>query len=188
MPLEGAHAAPGDDESLACGRGEGHLVDFAQIGCRLNRLICTGHRGGRERGNRRGGNHDVQFIPSIPDQGDGPDLLRQLYQMKREGFAPSTHGQDQALVLAGYGLGRPLDRHVLLGVVRVAVTRVARTQLVDGLDIGKKLVTDHLDRLTMQRKLPALGFPLQVVSARPGLYFEVILGHIADQYIDRPYV
>ena len=57
--------------------------------------------------------------------------------------------------------------HVLVGVVGIAMARVAWAQLFDGLDVGEKLVADHLDGLAVQRKLSALGFALQLVSVRP---------------------
>ncbi len=164
LPLDGAHASPSDDESLAARGGDRHLVDFAQIGGGLHRLVRTGHR----RGSRWGGNHQVQFIAPVPHQGDGPDLLRQLCERERKGLASSSHRQDQSLALTRDGLGRPLHSQVLLGVMGVAMARVPLAQLVDGLDIGQKLLANHLDRLAVQRVLPPLGFALQVVSARPG--------------------
>jgi hypothetical protein len=52
-------------------------------------------------------------------------------------------------------------------VVGIAVLRVGLTQLLDILDVGEKLLADHLDRLAMQRVLHTFGCALQVVSARP---------------------
>src|SRR5260370_2069433 len=87
--------------------------------------------------------------------------------MKGEGLAPPSHGQDQPLALVTDGLGGPLHRHVLLGMVGVAMARVAWAQLLDGLDVGEKLLADHLDRLAMQGVLCTFGCALQLVSARP---------------------
>lgn len=109
----------------------------------------------------------MQFIAAIPDQRNGSDLVWQIGQMEREGFAPPAHGQDQPLPVARNRLGGPLHRPVLLRMVGIAVPRVRLTQLLDGLDIGEKLLADQLDGLTVQRKLPALGFSLQVVAVRP---------------------
>ncbi len=88
--------------------------------------------------------------------------------MKREGLAPPSHRQDQALALARDRLRGPVHGHVLLGMVGVAMARVAWAQLLDRFDIGQKLLADHLDRLAMQRKRSTFGFALQLVSARPG--------------------
>jgi hypothetical protein len=73
----------------------------------------------------------------------------------------------QTLALARDRLGGPLHRHVPLGVVGIAVPRVRLTQLLDCLDIGEKLLAGHLNGLAVQRKLPALGFSLQVVAVWP---------------------
>ena len=78
LPLDAADASPGDNESRPARGGDRHLVDFAQIGSCLHRLVRTGHGQGSRRGSRRGGHHDVQCIAPVPDQGDGPDLLRQV--------------------------------------------------------------------------------------------------------------
>src|SRR5260370_33036827 len=87
--------------------------------------------------------------------------------MKGEGLAPPSHGQDQPLALVTDGLGGPLHRHVLLGMVGVAMARVAWAQLLDGLDVGEKLLADHLERLAMQGVLCTFVCALQLVSARP---------------------
>jgi hypothetical protein len=47
------------------------------------------------------------------------------------------------------------------------VPPIRLTQLLDGLDIGEKLLADHLDGLAVQCKLPTLGFTLQVVAVGP---------------------
>jgi hypothetical protein len=161
--LDASHATPGDDKSLARGCGDRRLMDFAQVGSRPN------GRGGSSLGSGRGWgkDHNVQLITPAPDQRDRSYLFRQIGQMEGKGLAPPSHRQDQALALARDRLGRPLHRPVLLGMVGVAMARVRLTQLLDGLDIGEKLLADHLDRLTVQRVLPALGLPLQVVAVRP---------------------
>src|SRR5258708_13437258 len=94
-------------------------------------------------------------------------LVVQLRERERQGCASPAHGQDQPISLARDGLGRPLYRHILLGMVRIAMAWVRLTQLFDGLDIGEKLLADHLNGLAVQRKRSALGFALQVVLARP---------------------
>ena len=164
VPLDGADASPGDDQPLACAGRHGDLVDFALIGRRpdgggsAGRCLCCG----------RGMYLQVQLITAIPDQGDCPHLLRQVRQMERAGFASSAHRQDEAASLPRNGLSRPLHGHVLLRMMGVAMAWVALAQLLDCLDVGQKLLADHLDRLTVQRNLSAFGFALQVVSARPG--------------------
>jgi len=55
-----------------------------------------------------------------------------------------------------------------LSMMGIAMAWVGLAQLLDRLDVGQKLLADHLDRLTVQRVLPALGFTLQIVSTRPG--------------------
>jgi hypothetical protein len=52
-------------------------------------------------------------------------------------------------------------------VVGVAVARVALARPLESLDVGEKLLANHLDGLAAQRKLPTLGFALQVVAVRP---------------------
>ena len=156
VSLEAADAAPDDDQSLACAGRHRRLVDFPQIDGSLNRRSSRGW----DFSLWGGGNDQVQFIASAPDQRDRSDLLRQIGQMEGEGLAPAAHGQDQALALAADGLGRPLHRPVFLGMVRVAMARVALAQLLDGLDVGEELLADHLDGLAVQRKLSAFGFPL----------------------------
>jgi hypothetical protein len=87
--------------------------------------------------------------------------------MEGEGLVPASHRHDQPLAAAHNRLGGPGHRAVLLGVVGIAMARVALAELLDGLDIGEELLADQLDRLAVQAVLPTFGFPMQVVAVWP---------------------
>ncbi len=71
------------------------------------------------------GNDQVQFVAPAPDQRDRPDALRQIGQVEGERLTPASHGQDQPLATAANRLCRPGHRAVLLGLVGIAMARVA---------------------------------------------------------------
>jgi len=155
LSLERPNATACDNHGLPCVGRDGCQVDFTQIDCCVNRSWCFF---GFLRLNT-----DMQLKAIVPDQATGTALLRQC-----ERSASFAHRQDNPPILTAYCLSRPLDRieaffspwisHFHLGM--------ALTKLTCGLDVGKKGMHNHLDRLTMQSKL-AFGRLLQLIAPRP---------------------
>ena len=90
LTLEGADAAPGDDQRLARVGGDGGEVDFPQVNGRLDRPGSLFRL--------RDFEADVQLKATVPDQGAGSGVLRQG-ERQDERRTPSAHRQDDAPML-----------------------------------------------------------------------------------------
>jgi len=159
LPLEGADAAPGDNQGLARAYRDGSQMDFTQVYCRL----------GNTRSVVRLGNLDahMQFKAAIPDQGTRPALWRKR-KLQDEGGAPSAHREDHSPVDLPYSLGGPVngvEAFCAPGILHLH-PRVSFAQCASGIDVGEKGAKDSLNRLAMQGKAPLCG-PVQFVVGRP---------------------
>jgi len=158
--FETANATPTDDQSLPRACGHRCQVDLAEIDgsprCPCGRTC------------RRSRNRHMQFVSCTPDEGDAPDGCGQG-QAEAQRLASSSHGQNEAFAVARDRLGRPLHRHIGLGLIRVAHARVRGLELTGGLHIGQELMTEHLNALGVQGELSTFGGPLQRVAIWPGL-------------------
>jgi putative transposase len=160
LAFERTDAPPGDNHRFPGVRCDGCQVDFAQVYGGLNRarsLLSLWHF-----------QADVQFIPTIPDQGASSAVFRQIDgQDKRCTTAP--HRQHHTSTLFGDRLSRPLDRIEAFGAIGILHLHLlmSLTQLFGGLDVGEEGTHYHLNRLAVQGVLPAFGGFLQFVSPRP---------------------
>ncbi len=161
LPLEGADAAPGDNQGRACVRSHSRQMDFTQVDrCLGTTWSMVGLRDFQT---------DMQFKAVIPDQATCPALQRQR-KRQNEGGAPPAHRQDYSPRLFAHRLGGPVDGveafhapgilHFHLGMLCAEPT--------GGGDGGEKGAKDGLHRLALQGKA-SLGGLVQFVVGRPAL-------------------
>src|SRR5579859_1723962 len=94
--------------------------------------------------------------------------LRWKFKRQDNGCTPSAHRQDNPSLLTTHCLCRPLDREETFfppGIFHLHLW-VTLAKFACGLDIGKKSLNHHLNRLAMERKLPLCGF-LQGIPSGP---------------------
>jgi len=159
LSLERSNTAPRDNQRLPGIRRHCRQVNFSEIdggmyiaGCVLLLLDLDTH---------------MQFKPAIPDEGNRPALLWKS-NGQNQSCTPSPHGKHNPPVFFRDRLRRPRDRVVSFCFVGVAHLhmRMGLPQVFGGLDVGKKGVDNHLNRLTVQGKT-GFGRCLQCVSSRP---------------------
>lgn len=159
LSLERSNTAPRDNQRLPCIRRHRRQVNFSEIdgGMDVPRgvlllLDLDAH---------------MQFKPAVPDEGHRPALLWKSNGQNKSG-TPAPHWKHHTPVFLGERLCRPRDRIVAFRFVGVAhlQVRMGLPQVFCGIDVGKKGVDNHLNRLTVQGKA-AFGRFLQFVSSRP---------------------
>src|SRR5712692_9726186 len=103
----------------------------------------------------------------VPHEGTGPTICWQI-ERQYQGWTTSAHRQDHTPLFTTHRLRRPMDRVETFGAPRVFHFHlwVSLAQVPGGIDIGKKSMDHHLDRLTMQSE-PSFGCSLQFVAPRP---------------------
>ena len=159
LALEGADAAPGDNQGFACACRDGSQMDFTQV-----------YRGlGSTRSVVRLGNldADMQFKASIPNEGTRASIARKV-ERQDQGFATPAHWQDDPSFLFAQGLGGPVN-----GIEAFCAPGILHhhggvrfAQCASGVYVGEKGAKDSLNRLAMQGKAPLCG-AVQFVVGRP---------------------
>jgi hypothetical protein len=168
LPLEGADAAPGDDQGFARVRSHSSQMDFPEVHCRLN--------GAGSRFPLGNFDTDMQLEAPVPDGRAGSGVFRQGDGQDERRVAPA-HRQNDTSLLPVDGLGGPLDRvefydasgilHAHLGMLPV--------QHAGRQDVGEEGMDDLLHRLSAQGK-PPFGSLLQLMLSRPRPISQTYLG------------
>ncbi len=159
LTLERPDASTRDNDGLSRVCADGCEVDFAKVyGCmNITRNFFSLWLF----------NTDMQFKAIVPNQATGTAVFRKL-DWQDDGFASLPHGQDKTSVFTTHSLSGPFDRIEPLGTPGVFHfhVRMSLTKLTCRLDVGKKGMHHHLDRLAMQGKL-SFGGLLQFSAPRP---------------------
>lgn len=150
LSLEATNTTPGNNQCLACVCGHSRKVDFTEVYGGL--YVPWGLFGSLDL------DADMQFKAMIPDERAGATLFREVNRQDKR-FPSFAHGQDDPSYFFVYCLSRPVDGVEALGTPRIFHLHVGLVlpKFPCGLDVGKKGMHDHLNRLAMECKLPLGG-------------------------------
>src|SRR6266567_3360279 len=110
----------------------------------------------------------VQLEAVVPDQAASATVFRQAHGQHQR-WASFAHRQDYTPTLFADRLSRPIDRIEAFGTPGILHLHLwmGLTQFFRGFDVAEKGTDNHLNRLTMQGKLPAFAGFLQRITPRP---------------------
>ncbi len=159
LPLEGADAAPGDDERLARRSRHGSQVDLPEVNG------CLHGAGSLLR--RHDLDADMQLEAPVPDERTRSSVVGKR-QRQDEGRVTLAHRQDDASFLAVDGLGGPLDRVERFGAPGIFHTHLGMlpAQSASGFNRAEEGVNGLLHRLSIEGELTFSSL-LQLMAPRP---------------------
>ena len=159
LAFERPDTTASDDHGLPCVCRDGGKMDLTQIDCRVYITRCLL--------SLRLFNTDMQLKAIVPNEAASTAVFWKL-NWQNDGFASLAHRQNNTSVFIAHSLSRPFDRIETFFSPRIfhLHLRMGFAKLTCGIDVGKKSMHHHLDRLTMHGKL-SFGGLLQFVATGP---------------------